>query len=126
MSKVSDGGKGEPTVCNGGDFSVETSKDMAARAIANAEGNAAIAFDQTVRLTTKTQKNFGRFVEFGEQISIRLDDVRRTKAGEDGKFSVGLKLTIKARKKEIQYEMVSMKLRDNAERSAKMVDEQRK
>jgi tetratricopeptide (TPR) repeat protein len=88
---------------------------MAARAIANAEGNAAIAFDQTVRLTTKTEKNFGRFVEFGEQISIRLDDVRRTKAGEDGKFSVGLKLTIKARKKEIQYEMVSMKLRDNAE-----------
>jgi hypothetical protein len=106
----------EPTVSvTGGEFSVETSKDMAARAIANAEGNAAIAYDQTVRLTTKTEKNFGRFVEFGEQIAIRLDDIRRTSVGEDGKFSVGLKLTIKARKKEIQYEMVSMKLRDNSE-----------
>jgi len=106
----------EPTVSvTGGDFSVETSKDMAARAIANAEGNAAIAYDQTVRLTTKTEKNFGRFVEFGEQIAIRLDDIRRTNVGEDGKFSIGLKLTIKARKKEIQYEMVSMKLRDNSE-----------
>ena len=106
----------EPTVSvTGGDFSMETSQDMAARAIANAEGNAAIALDETARLATKTAKNFGRFVEFGEQIAIRLDDVRRTKAGEDNKFSVGLKLTIKARKKEVQYEMVSMKLRDNAE-----------
>ena len=89
----------EPTVSvTGGDFSMETSQDMAARAIANAE-NAAIALDETARLATKTAKILGRFVEFGEQIAIRLDDVRRTKAGEDNKFSVGLKLTIKARKK---------------------------
>ncbi len=99
----------------GGDFSVETSKDLAAKAIAAAEGNAAIAYDQTVGLTTRTAKNFGRFVEFGEQVAIRLDDLRRTAPGEDGKFSVGLKLTLKARKKEVQYEMVSMKLRDNSE-----------
>ena len=48
----------EPTVSvTGGDFSMETSQDMAARAIANAEGNAAIALDETARLATKTAKN---------------------------------------------------------------------
>jgi hypothetical protein len=97
----------------GGDFSMQTSADLARAAIAGAVGENAIDISTTRQLKTMTQKHFNVFHPYGSKLMIRLEDIRRTMPEQPGgSVSVGLKLTFKAKKK-TDYSGMDFKLFDN-------------